>query len=107
MLTEVLSDHPGRQLRQTEGAIERHHRDVTVFAWLTRYKTRRRHSANGHLSPNKYERRHRTAKLTLPFAIWDQITGTAGLPPQRSAPEPAPGPVTPPARHQTLTHPTT
>lgn len=28
MLTEVLSDHPGRQLRQTEGAIDRHHRDV-------------------------------------------------------------------------------
>ncbi|MGW2573105.1 IS3 family transposase [Streptomyces sp. NPDC001537] len=37
----------------------------TVFAWLTRYNTRRRHSANGHLSPNEYERRHRTAKLTL------------------------------------------
>ncbi len=37
----------------------------TVFAWLTRYNTRRRHSANGHLSPNEYERRHHTAKLTL------------------------------------------
>jgi transposase InsO family protein len=36
-----------------------------VFAWLTRYNTRRRHSANGHLSPNQYERRHHTAKLTL------------------------------------------
>ena len=36
----------------------------TVFAWLTRYNTRRRHSANGHLSPNAYEHRH-TAKLTL------------------------------------------
>ncbi len=35
----------------------------TVFAWLTRYNTRRRHSANGHLSPN--EHRHHTAKLTL------------------------------------------
>ncbi|MFF2852092.1 IS3 family transposase [Streptomyces sp. NPDC058001] len=35
----------------------------TVFAWLTRYNTRRRHSANGHLSPNAYE--HHTAKLTL------------------------------------------
>ncbi|MCX4792095.1 MULTISPECIES: IS3 family transposase [unclassified Streptomyces] len=35
----------------------------TVFAWLTRYNTRRRHSANGHLSPNEYE--HHTAKLTL------------------------------------------
>jgi transposase InsO family protein len=32
-----------------------------VFAWLTRYNTRRRHSANGHLSPNEYERRHHTA----------------------------------------------
>lgn len=37
----------------------------TVFAWLTRYNTRRRHSANGHLSPNEYEHRHRTVKLTL------------------------------------------
>ncbi|WP_423247587.1 IS3 family transposase [Streptomyces achmelvichensis] len=37
----------------------------TVFAWLTRYNTRRRHSANGHLSPDAYERRHHTAKLTL------------------------------------------
>jgi transposase InsO family protein len=27
----------------------------TVFAWLTRYNTRRRHSANGHLSPNEYD----------------------------------------------------
>ncbi|MEU0967488.1 IS3 family transposase [Streptomyces sp. NPDC005917] len=37
----------------------------TVFAWLTRYNTRRRHSANGQLSPNEYEHRHHTAKLTL------------------------------------------
>ncbi len=37
----------------------------TVFAWLTRYNTRRRHSANGHLSPDAYERRHHAAKLTL------------------------------------------
>ncbi|UCM89989.1 nuclease-related domain-containing protein [Streptomyces marincola] len=32
MLTEVLSDHPGRQLRRTEGAIERHHRDIAEHA---------------------------------------------------------------------------
>lgn len=37
----------------------------TVFAWLARYNTRRRHSANGHLSPDEYERRHHAAKLTL------------------------------------------
>lgn len=37
----------------------------TVFAWLTRYNTRRRHSTNGHLSPDAYERRHHNAKLTL------------------------------------------
>ncbi|MET8170244.1 IS3 family transposase [Streptomyces sp. NPDC005329] len=37
----------------------------TVFAWLARYNTRRRHSANGHLSPDEYERRHHTAKITL------------------------------------------
>ncbi|MCM2416609.1 IS3 family transposase [Streptomyces sp. RKAG293] len=36
-----------------------------VFAWLTRYNTRRRHSTNGHLSPDAYERRHHSAKLTL------------------------------------------
>lgn len=37
----------------------------TVFVWLTRYNTRRRHSANGHLSPDEYEHRHHAAKLTL------------------------------------------
>ncbi|MGW2928311.1 IS3 family transposase [Streptomyces fungicidicus] len=37
----------------------------TVFAWLARYNTRRRQSANGHLSPSEYERRHHAAKLTL------------------------------------------
>ncbi|MFJ9153512.1 IS3 family transposase [Streptomyces sp. NPDC102270] len=37
----------------------------TVFAWLTRYNTRRRHSANGHLSPNEYEHRRHITKLTL------------------------------------------
>ncbi|MCX5205939.1 IS3 family transposase [Streptomyces sp. NBC_00237] len=37
----------------------------TVFAWQTRYNTRRRHSTNGHLSPDEYEHRHHTAKLTL------------------------------------------
>ncbi len=37
----------------------------TVFARLTRYNTRRRHSTNGQLSPNDHERRHHTAKLTL------------------------------------------
>ncbi|MDT0495738.1 IS3 family transposase, partial [Streptomyces griseus] len=36
-----------------------------IFAWLTRYNTRRRHSANGYLSPTEYERRHHAAKLTL------------------------------------------
>jgi transposase InsO family protein len=37
----------------------------TVFAWLTRYNTRRRHSTNGHLSPDAYEQRHHAARLTL------------------------------------------
>ncbi|GAA2921185.1 hypothetical protein GCM10010446_01510 [Streptomyces enissocaesilis] len=37
----------------------------TVFAWLTRYNTRRRHSANDHLSPDAYERRHHSVRLTL------------------------------------------
>ncbi|MCY0951377.1 IS3 family transposase [Streptomyces sp. H27-S2] len=39
-------------------------RRQTVFAWLTRYNTRRRHSANGHLNPNAYEHRHHNAELT-------------------------------------------
>ncbi|MFD5663162.1 hypothetical protein, partial [Streptomyces hirsutus] len=42
-----------------------HPRGSTSFAWLTRYNTRRRHSTNGYLSPNEYERRYQTAKLTL------------------------------------------
>lgn len=39
----------------------------TVFRWLTRYNTRRRHSANGQLSPVAYEHQHqqRSTKLTL------------------------------------------
>ncbi|MEV7776647.1 IS3 family transposase [Kitasatospora sp. NPDC086791] len=39
----------------------------SVFRWLTRYNTRRRHSANGQLSPVDFERRHRqeSARLTL------------------------------------------
>lgn len=37
----------------------------TVFAWLTRGNTRRRHSAHGHLSPKEHERRHHTARITL------------------------------------------
>jgi transposase InsO family protein len=40
---------------------------LTVFRWLTRYNTRRRHSANGQLSPVAYESRHQqtSAMLTL------------------------------------------
>lgn len=37
----------------------------TVFAWLTRYNTHRRHSTNSYLGPDEYERRHHAAKLTL------------------------------------------
>jgi hypothetical protein len=45
------------------GAVGTHYGDVrtcrrTVFAWLARYNTRRRHSPNGHLSPDEYEHRH-------------------------------------------------
>ncbi|MFF3896412.1 DDE-type integrase/transposase/recombinase [Streptomyces sp. NPDC001812] len=36
----------------------------TVFAWLARYNTRRRHFANGHLSLDEYEHRHHIAELT-------------------------------------------
>ncbi|WP_396992076.1 integrase core domain-containing protein [Nonomuraea phyllanthi] len=30
---------------------------LAVFKWITRYNTRRRHSAPGYLSPNDYEQR--------------------------------------------------
>ncbi|WP_408022603.1 transposase [Streptacidiphilus albus] len=36
----------------------------TVFAWLTRYNTRRRHSTNGQVSPVAYEQQ-RSATLAL------------------------------------------
>jgi hypothetical protein len=45
MLTEVLSDHPGRQLRRTEGAIERHRRDVATHLAAVA-DLRARHSAS-------------------------------------------------------------
>lgn len=41
---------------------------LTVFRWLTRYNTRRRHSANGQLSPVDYEHRHEQASATLALA---------------------------------------
>ena len=39
------------------------HARLAVFAWINRYNTRRRHSANGRLSPLIYEQR--TANLEL------------------------------------------
>jgi len=36
---------------------------LAVFSWITRYNTRRRHSANGHLSPAAYEQRSGTVHL--------------------------------------------
>ncbi|WP_420857083.1 IS3 family transposase [Streptomyces chilikensis] len=62
------SFHASLKRETLQGA--RHYGDAaicrrTVFAWLTRYNTRRRHSANGHLSPDEHERRHHAAKLTL------------------------------------------
>jgi transposase InsO family protein len=36
---------------------------LDVFRWITRYNTKRRHSANGHRSPIAYE--HQSANLTL------------------------------------------
>ena len=36
-----------------------------VFAWITRYNTRRRHSTCGYLSPVAYENNHHAATLTL------------------------------------------
>ncbi|MFF1595130.1 integrase core domain-containing protein [Streptomyces sp. NPDC058286] len=66
--TQPASFHASLQRETLQGAHDYGDSDTcrrTVFAWLTRYNTRRRHSANGHLSPNEYEHRHHTAKLTL------------------------------------------
>ena len=41
---------------------------LTVFRWLTRYNTRRRHSANGQLSPTAYEHRHQQQSAILTLA---------------------------------------
>jgi transposase InsO family protein len=41
---------------------------LTVFRWLTRYNTRRRHSANGQLSPVDYEHKHQQTSATLALA---------------------------------------
>jgi transposase InsO family protein len=41
---------------------------LAVFRWLTRYNTRRRHSANGQLSPAAYEQRHQQKSATLDLA---------------------------------------
>ncbi|TFV34157.1 hypothetical protein E4K10_45120 [Streptomyces sp. T1317-0309] len=59
----------------------------TVFAWLAHYNTRRRHAADGHLSPNAYERRHHTAELTL------TARSMTACPPSRGRPDgPSTGP---------------
>lgn len=64
------SFHASLKRETLQGA--RHYGDAatcrrTVFRWLTRYNTRRRHSANGQLSPTAYERLHeeRSASLSL------------------------------------------
>jgi len=41
---------------------------LTVFRWLTRYNTRRRHSTNGQLSPVAYEQRHQQKSAILILA---------------------------------------
>ena len=46
-----------------------HSARLTVFRWLTRYNTRRRHSANGQLSPTAYEHHHQHKSATLTLAV--------------------------------------
>ncbi|MGW1616699.1 IS3 family transposase [Streptomyces sp. NPDC002285] len=41
---------------------------LSVFRWLTRYNTRRRHSRNGHLSPVAYEHQHDQATANMALA---------------------------------------
>ena len=66
------SFHASLKRETLQGA---HHYDgtrtcrLTVFRWITRYNTRRRHSANGQLSPFvAYEHRHQQASATLVLA---------------------------------------
>ena len=48
--------------------IDEHHARLTVFRWLHRYNTVRRHSRLGHHSPIAYEIVHTTRPTTLPTA---------------------------------------
>jgi transposase InsO family protein len=65
------SFHASLKRETLQGA---HHYDgtrsarLTVFRWLTRYNTRRRHSANGQLSPTAYEHRHQQQSAILTLA---------------------------------------
>ncbi|MEU2776774.1 integrase core domain-containing protein [Streptomyces sp. NPDC007162] len=64
------SFHASLKRETLQGA--RHYGDAgtcrrTVFAWLARYNTRRRHSASGHHSLNEYERRQ-WSRRSLVFA---------------------------------------
>ncbi|MGW3635684.1 integrase core domain-containing protein [Streptomyces sp. NPDC005122] len=56
----VLKRETLRGARRFDGV---HACRVAVFRWITRYNTRRRHSANGQQSPIAYERQ--SATLTL------------------------------------------
>ena len=40
----------------------------TVFRWITRYNSWRRHSANGQVSPVEYERQHELPSATVDLA---------------------------------------
>ena len=65
------SFHASLKRETLQGA---HHHDgtrtcrLTVFRWITRYNTRRRHSANGRLSPVAYEHRNQQTPATLALA---------------------------------------
>lgn len=58
----------------------------TVFRWLTRYNTRRRHSANGHLSPMACEHQHQqqSDKLTLAARSPERVSTFSGEGPSPS-----------------------
>lgn len=66
-----------------------------VFAWLARYNTRRRHSANGHLSPDEYGQvpRHESGRLpTRRQARSELRPGPESGPHPECVPPPAAGP---------------
>ncbi|WP_406427811.1 hypothetical protein [Streptomyces sp. NBC_01589] len=59
------SRHTSLKHETLQGAHDQGDPATRVYPRLTRYNTRRRHSANGHCGPDGYAHRHHAADLTL------------------------------------------